>query len=481
MNDLETRLERALTIIADDVDPVATSVVGSDGRRHRPLEGRWGWIAAALVVIVGIGATWVALSRPAQRVHEDQPDVQPSAPLAAVATVPATDVATAPVPVSTASAAAAEFVVPQPSTYAVLSPDLGLSAPARQDPYDRWVSDRSGDSAALWLVRRDADGAPRGGIGSWSEPPSAWTKTYHDAEPVSAPQILADRGARRLGSSIAWREGESVRVVTGVGDVGADELATISAVLFTPESRAMPPDFQLVAVPVEPAVTIYPEGINAVLYTAQAGQRFDARTSAFMTGQPPRAVGRAWVARSLPDAELIVIDLDAQHQVQIRVPDGSGIGVEQVVDGVELVDAATVSVQEAPYMATPADTRHIGGEIAAGRWLFAQWTDERGRSCQSLMTSWAGGANGCGPATANGVACAALFGSAQQPDGRTTHDFVIVVEGASHQIQAVIDRGAPIDPATMEQSNGFVIASGTTPAEPRERAEVYLDGQHANC
>ena len=188
MTNVEDRVERALHVLAERIEPdvaAARARLGSRAGSTAPparrilrpslgdaRRGDGGRRRCRLAV----GGRHASRSGPRRIRHSSPPDPSdesvagtvPSAPSSSSSAEPPTAVVD-PLP-----------DIPTPERLAVLDPQPGV-APIRSDPVLDWVHGTTTSAPRRWFIRRSADGTPTGGVSVSQSAATEWATTFHDA------------------------------------------------------------------------------------------------------------------------------------------------------------------------------------------------------------------------------------------------------------------------------------------------------------
>jgi hypothetical protein len=473
VTNVEDRVERALHLLAESIEPdvaAARQRLGSPAnwsvrrarRVPRPLP--WVTLAAATVVVVGVGSLWALGTRSEQPTDGADPAASPPDP------------STQPVPTTTVEMEPP--MIPSPDRLAVLDPQPGV-APIRSDPVLDWVHGTTSAAPQRWFVLRSADGVLSGGVAVRDTIASEWSRVFGDAPSAEIAGVDARLLIDRPVTQVGWLTGDGARIVAGVGDV--DATATVALARLTVSADRVggipvPDGFEEVAVPTGQATVRYEDTqVTIALATVAEGDVVDVAAAAFMTpGRDgplsPLAGSDGWLTTTFGGHPTAVVTVapDAVATV-VGLP---GTDVASLVPTLSVVPAREVTVAnpEATH-GIPADARQSHGEINRGRWAVYQYRTTDGYDCISVDASW-GGSGDCAPPGKSNCPVANPTGGPNQPSGFEV--FVpYVVE--SFELEVLLG-GVAAAEVTVEHDEGFTFAYGPAPsADPA--IEVLIDGR----
>ncbi|MCU1394749.1 MAG: hypothetical protein JWM34_3177 [Ilumatobacteraceae bacterium] len=435
---------------------------GLSKRRARPRAAAVVAAAAAAVLLV-TGLAVIGLQRGTVIGSSGASRTPP--PSATTAPADTTDVSATP----TSDVAAGDPSLPPgvalPAEVPVLEPAPAGDSPVRSDPIDRWVHGDEFAPDPAWFIRRDAAGDAIGGIRIETAGPLELTKSP-DAPSADLPGV----DARIVGGSIGWATPDGhTRFVVGIGNVSFDELTVIAASVAAEGAGPFdaPSGFDLVSQPTEIVTTSYDTAhIGLTLLHDLAGGSAAARDYAFMSSGPGSTLDPldgGYVVRS-QESSLAVKALADGELLTVFAP--SPTDVESLLSSITFAPTPSVPVRRLGYQ-LPANATWRFGEIALGRWAVATFVDPDGRDCVALTLA-GGGPTTCSPP---GSDCPVV--SAGGTVGEPT-TFVVLIRREVHDVHVTID-GEPA-PATLEASNGYTFAYGTTTMVPLHMA-FTVDGE----
>ena len=189
MTNVEDRVERALHVLAERIEPDVAAArerlasrAGSTARpTRRVLRPQfWVTVAAATVAVVGVGSLWAIGTRPQPPAAQTDPALAPpgSSEESVASIAPSTPSSPSSVEPPTAVVDARPDI-PTPERLAVLDPQPGV-APIRSDPVLDWVHDTTTSAPRRWFIRRSTDGTPTGGISVGQSAAMEWATTFHE-------------------------------------------------------------------------------------------------------------------------------------------------------------------------------------------------------------------------------------------------------------------------------------------------------------
>ena len=476
MTDVEDRVEQALHVLAECHEPDvaaarsrlasrAGSAVRLSRRRVRPRV--WVTLAAATVAIVGVGALW-AVGRPSE-----PPAAQTDPPLAPSVEPPTTSSVELPT-----TTAAAPPTVPTPQRLAVLDPQPGAS-PIRSDPVLDWIHGTTSTAPRRWFVRRSADGTPAGGISITESTAMEWSTTFVDAPSAGIAGVDARVVVTPLSAQVAWLTERGMRVVSGIGDVDAEEAVAVADSTASTEELAeivVPAGFEEVSVPTEQGSVRYEDTQLTIGFSAVGpGEIVDAAAAAFMAPgrdgplTPLSGQHEAWVTTSFgghPTA-VVAVDTDAVAMV-VGLP---GTDLTSLIGALAVVPARDVAIGNPEVThGIPADATKTYGEIERGRWVVYEYSTIHGTECLSIDASW-GGSGDCSPSGMSDCPVANPTGGPNAPSG-----YEVFVPYHAEDIAVTLD-GVPAE-ITIEHDQGFTFAYGPAPSG-HPTIEVTIGGQPA--
>ena len=479
MTNVEDRVERALHVLAESIEPDvagARSRLGAPAssavhRRHRGLRPRsWVTLAAATVVVVGVGSLWAVGTRPDRPVEETDPGASPPGPSVSpsttVGTAPPTTIAIEPPAVAT------------PESVAVLEPRPGV-APIRSDPVLDWVHGTTSSAPRRWFIRRSRDGLPSGGISVSDTVETEWSRIFAGAPSAAIEGIDARLVVARPTTQVGWLTADGARIVTGIGDVDADEAVAVARLTVPARELGgipVPDGFEEVAVPTDDGSVRYEDTqVTIGLGTVAQGDEVDVGAVAFMApGRDgplsPLPGEDAWLTTTFGGHPTAVVAV-APHAVAtlVGLP---GTDVASLVPALSVVPArgVTVANPEATH-GIPADARQTYGEIDRGRWAVYQYRTTDGYDCISIDASW-GGSGDCAPPGKSDCPVANPTGGPNQPPG-----FEVFVPYLVDDVDVSLNGVAAAD-MTVEHAEGFTFAYGPAPV-PDPDIAVTIDGRPA--
>ncbi len=460
MTDVEERIERAMYVLADchepDVAAARSRLASRAGsavppRRRRVRPEVWVTLAAASVAVVGVGALW-AIGRPS--------DAPPESP--AAQTDPPVAPSLAP-------------VIPTPDRLAVLDPQPG-DAPIRSDPVLDWVHGTRSTAAQRWFVRRSSDGAPSGGISISDSTALDWEMTFVDAPSAGIPGVDARVVVTSEAAQVAWLTEYGMRVVTGAGDVSAEEAIAAASTASNGDlaDAGVPAGFEEFAVPTEQGSVRYEDTQLTITYsTVGSGEAVDVAVASLLApgrdGPLTPLAGRqdAWVTTTFGGHPTVIVAVDTDAVATIvGLP---GTDLTSVVGALAVVPAGDVTIGNPEVThGIPANARKTYGEIERGRWVAYEYSTLHGTECLSIDASW-GGSGDCSPPGKVDCPVANPTGGPNSPSG-----FEVVVPYHADDVEVVVN-GVPAE-ATIEHDQGFTFAYGPAPAG-HPSIEVTIGGQ----
>ena len=473
MTNVEDRVEQALHVLADRIEPDVTGARARlrSGPALAPARGagrprRWVTLAAAVVVVVGIGSLWAVSTRPQRTVPQTGPLARPDLPATSVAE-PVTSVA---------AVDAGEPAIPTPTRVAVLDPSRGVD-PIRSDPVLDWVHATRAEAPRRWFVRRSTDGTPTGGVSIDHRATTEWD-TFRDAPTAGIAGVDARVVVTPVGTEVGWRSEDGVRVVAGVGDVDVDETIAVAGLAVTADQLAavaVPHGFEEAAIPVEEGGVRYQDTMVTIGYsTVPRGGVADAAVAALM------APGRDGPISPLPDEDAWMTTTYEGHPTAVVAVGADGLAtivglpgtdVASLVPNVAVVPAQEVTVAnpEATH-GIPANAKKTFGEIDRGRWVVYQYSTVDGYDCISIDASW-GGSGDCSPPGKANCPVADLI---RGPNVRSMVEVFVPYRADD----LVVSLGGEAATVTIEHSQGFTFAYGPAPS-PDPTIEVTVGGRPA--
>lgn len=456
MNDLEDRLEHAFSQIAgaagfnDDPDTARSSVAERalrtpPARRMVP----WAAIAAAAVVVAGVGGLWVTRGDSSDP-GGDRPTIVPT--------------------------------IPEPDEVAILSPELRLGAPSRSDPVSDWVRGIDTEYDGRFFVHRDGSGRVDGtlNLGTW---PGGWDESFGDGSPVDIGDGIEARmvtNAEAIPSQvIGWVNDGVVSVVSSTGAVSDEDLLSLAheAAAQPVESLEAPAGYTESGATSLVSSVSYPSDLSVRLLRSDEPVDAEALAFSLIGVRPTELTSVAWFA-DLGGAEdgvvMVYVQVDEKAVVQIQL--SRLVDFESLVEGVELVPADTVEILPLGYPPGNAEVTAFG-ELSWGRWVLQTWAVDGG-SCSNLDTSFAGGGGGGGCPRDGGPPTCWLLAQWNPTAGQT---FLVAVDHPVDQIGLVIDNDDPLA-MDIEQSDGFTFGYLAMDDElTPEQLRPTIDGVETTC
>jgi hypothetical protein len=272
-----------------------------------------------------------------------------------------------------------------------------------------------------------------------------------------------------------------MRVVTGAGDVSAEEAITAASMVSTEEleAAAAPAGFEEVAAPTEQGSVRYEDTQLTITYsTVGAGDAVDAAVASLLApgrdGPLTPVAGQqdAWATTTFgghPTA-IVAIDTDAVATV-VGLP---GTDLTSVVGGLAVVPAEEVTIGNPEVThGIPANARRTYGEIDRGRWVAYEYSTLHGTECLNIDASW-GGSGDCSPPGKRDCPVANPTGGPNTPPA-----FEVVVPYHAENLEVTI--GGVLVEATIEHDQGYTFAYGPAPAgQPsidHSNIDVTIGGQ----
>ncbi len=480
MTNVEDRVERALQVLAEWVEP---DVVAARGRlearagstaapRRRVLRPRvWVALAAAAMLVVAVGSLRSGGTRP------ERVDSTASGPEASVQTTIAGDSSNpsssssveAPSTIGTASPA-----IPTPDRLAVLDPQPGV-APIRSDPILDWVHGTATSGPRRWFLRRSADGIPSGGVAVSEPVVTEWYRTFHDAPSAGIAGVDARIVVDGTTAQVAWLTGQGVRVIAGVGDVDVNETIDIARSAVAVDQLAgiaVPDGFQEVAAPTDRGTVRYQDTqVTILLAIVDQAADVDAAAVAFMTpGRDgpiaPLPGAEGWATSTFGGHPTAVIPVGTDAVATVVGFPGTDVGALAPYVKVVPAEQITIANPESTH-GIPPDAQRTYGEIERGRWAVYQYSTD-GLQCFSIDASW-GGSGGCSPPGHSDCPVANPTGGPGASPG-----FEVFVPYRTDRLGVSLD-GQPAE-LTVEHAQGFTFAYGPAPSA-NPTIEVTVNGQ----
>jgi hypothetical protein len=303
-----------------------------------------------------------------------------------------------------------------------------------------------------------------------------WETTFVDAAAAGIPGVDARVVVTSEGAQVAWLSEHGMRVVTGAGDVSAEEAIAAASTASTGDlaDAAVPTGFEEFAVPTERGSVRYEDTQLTIAYsTVGPGEVLDVAAAALLApgrdGPLTPLAGQqgAWATTTFgghPTA-IVAVDTDAVATV-VGLP---GTDLTSVVDSLAVVRAGDVTIGNPEVThGIPANARKTYGEIERGRWVAYEYSTLHGTECLSIDASW-GGSGDCSPPGKVDCPVANPTGGPNSPSG-----FEVVVPYHAEDVEVTVN-GVPAE-ATIEHDQGFTFAYGPAPAG-HPTIEVTIGGQ----
>lgn len=489
--DPAVRIERALHEIAEEIvlddgdlaaarNSIATRADALGPTRRPAIVAA----AASVVLLTGVGGLWLATGR-----DGDHPSTNPSAAASApevehtpTVSAPSTDSDSSTIDAATSVAtplASDQLGDPTPvrgdqppgvaAETPILDPDVYIGS-TRLPPWAMWVN-----SVHHWQTFVQFDGDEPSGVIAVDASDSEQWMEFSGAPSID---VAAGVAARVLGAA----DTDSGRIgilidttlirVSWHGSATRDDAATVAgSVAAGGAAITAPPGF----VDRSPRFTARSTSGSNILVDHYASTNADVDLTvmkmiidsyglahsdgAVMASRgavtPPWALGGDVALRQLDDDSIIVV----------HAPPGSGVDVEEAIDGVRLVDTASVP---APGV-VPADAEVYFGESNFGRWFVATWTDAFDHHCSIFRPAHSYASERCGDDSSSRCWIADTY-----LDDPAT---IVLIDGDPETVEWQLDEGEMIT-AELESTAGFVMATGPALGTSHD---VWIDAEPTVC
>ncbi|MCU1398228.1 MAG: Rod shape-determining protein MreC [Acidimicrobiales bacterium] len=367
-----------------------------------------------------------------------------------------------------------------PTSIAILDPGPPGDIPIRDNPITDWLQ-HGNEPAALqrWFVERDSFGAVTGGVSVSAAP------VTESSRPAGGPVDISGLDARLLRAIdpkihvIQWTAGGLTFSAGSLGDIDVAQLTRIVgqfASATTLVGLPTPDGFSELAAPTEVSTVDYasaPTGNpDLIVAISHVGPAADLQAIASMTAGrtgpvTPTVQGNGYQTTMFEGSPVLVFPAGPDTIAQVFVY--ANVDPSTIANAVRTVATDTVAAR--PTYASsighdlvPPTAPPQFGKIGGRRFVGYSYTNEAGAHCVNVEVSGGGGATRCA------APLAATCSWIERPADRA---FVAVIPSPAKNVEILFD-GQPAA-ATVEQHDGFTLASGASPLT-YNTATITVDG-----